>query len=228
MTAATNTTVATANTTTPPAICHAHTSQHHQNNVLTEQQRRILKRPSSSPSKQRRQTPTSITTITLDDDPDTEELPSTSKDSKQPKIEVEMVPIVVSEADVVDHQIATDTDIKEENHQQQPLINSTCDKIEPSECSGEVAIVAMDQDEDVVELVQPAMAAIAAVTPAKAAVALPESLPTNPEVVNQFVSYFQSVELAAGEFHWKASIWARFHCFSFQFRNQRAFGQFKQ
>lgn len=219
MTAATNTTVATANTTTPPAISHAHTSQHHQNNVLTEQQRRILKRPSSSPSQSRRQTPTSITTITLDDDPDTEELPSTSKDSKQPKIEVEMVPLasVASEADVVDHHVTAETDSKEEHHQQQPLINSTCDKIEPSECSGEVAIVAMDQDdEDVVELVQPAMAAIAAVTPAKA-VALPESLPTNPEVVNQFVSYFQSVELAAGEFDSKVSISSRFHCFLFIF-----------
>jgi len=177
--------------------------------VLNEQQRRILKRPSSSPSQRKQaQAPTTIATITLDDDPD--ELPSTSKDSKQPKM-AEIVPnasgnvavaVAASEVDVVDH-AAAETKIKEEvqQHQQQhqPLINSTCDKIEPSECSEEVIVAIKQVDNvDVVEPVAPAatMPAIAAVTPAAPK---PEPMATNPEVVNQFVSYLQSVELTAGK-----------------------------
>lgn len=174
-----------------------------QNNVLNEQQRRVLKRPSSSPS-QRKQAPTTIATINLDDDLD--ELPSTSKDSKQPKMD-EIVPnasgnvVAAPMVDVVDHS-AIEMKIKDEQQHQrqhQPLINSTCDKIEPSECSKEmiVAMKQVDSKEDVDSIASAAaMPAIAAVTPHTPK---PEALAPNPDVANQFVSYLQNVELAAGK-----------------------------
>ncbi|XP_022229278.2 polycomb protein Asx isoform X2 [Drosophila obscura] len=192
----------TTTTTTPPETCSQNSL------VVTEQQRRILKRPSSSPSR-RKPTPTIILEDDDDDPIELQLLPSTSKESKQMKIEAPFVPYsssgnaVVATAplplplppqpppptlnrDVVDHATTVITATINEERQQQPLINSTCDKIEPSEeCNEE--FVSIDQA-DMVELEAAnlaVMAATAAITP-----------PTNPEAeVNDFVSYLESVEL---------------------------------
>nr|CRL92662.1 ASX [Drosophila subobscura] len=190
-------TAAARTATTPPTETCSQNSL-----VVTEQQRRILKRPSSSPSR-RKPTPTIILEDDDDDPIELQLLPSTSKESKQMKIEAPFVPYsssgnaVVATAplplplplpqpsptinrDVVDHATTVIAAPINEVRQQQPLINSTCVKIEPfDECNEEFISI---EHADMVEL---EAAATAAVTP-----------PTNPEAeVNDFVSYLESVEL---------------------------------
>lgn len=152
-------------------------------NALTEQQRRLLKRPSSSPSRRKRSDPINMAE-------EKEELPSTSKESKQMKREsADIVPnnAMANVQDVVDHvavAVAATTTHAITNNSQQPLINSTCDKIETPDAQTTT------------------VATTTTATPANSTItnAIPAATSTIADPISNFAGYLQNVELAEGAY----------------------------